>query len=200
MATTNQSLVKKKLADFESLTNNPYQEKLKPLFKIGWRRIDPEKAKQVVDTDSGEVLFISEVGNVKLLLNDNSEFTKLFAAANTEIPKLNTQGLKMLTHIFTLIKKDVDWIKIDMPCALKWCGFSSRTQLYNGIISLLDNKFICRKTGGANEYYINVNFFFNGKRTNLEFGHNLKSRLVDEARKGRLNIKKITESNEETAE
>lgn len=183
----------KKLSDFESLTKNPYQEKLKPQFKIGWRRIDPEKAKQVVDTDSGEVLFISEVGNVKLLLADNSEFTKLFAAANTEIPKLNTQGLKMLTFIFTLIKKDVDWIKIDGSSALKWCGFSSRTQLYNGIISLLENKFICRKTGGANEYYINVNFFFNGKRTNLEYGRDMKSRLIEDVKKGRLNLKKITQ-------
>lgn len=183
----------KKLADFESLTVNPYQEKLKPLFKIGWRRIDPEKAKQVVDTDSGEVLFISEVGNVKLIINDNSEFTKLFAAANNEIPKLTTQGLKMLTYIFTLIKKDVDWIKVDGSSAMEWCGFSSRTQLYNGLISLLEHKFICRKTGGANEYYINVNYFFNGKRTNLEYGKDMKSRLIESAKKGRINLKNLTQ-------
>lgn len=183
----------KKVSDFEALSSNPYQDKLKPCFKLGWRRIDPDKVKPMVDTDSGETVFLSEIGNVKLVINDITEFTKLFAAAYVELPKLTAPGLKMLTYLCSIIKKDVDWVRIEPALALEWCGFKSRTHVYNGIISLLDTGFICRKTGGNREYYINVNYFFNGKRINLEAGHDLKSRLIDDAKKGRLNLKKVKE-------
>lgn len=194
----NEESKKSKVSDFESFARNPFQGGLKPALKFGWRRIDPDKARAMVDADSGETVFLSDHGNVKLLLKDITEFTKLYGPALTQIHKLSTPGIRMLTYICTLIKKDTDWIKIEPSMAMEWCGYDSRTPVYTGLCSLLEHSFVCRKTGGNMEYYINVTYFFNGKRSNLDFGSELKERVLGEVKKGRKidNLQEFTDDTE----
>lgn len=185
-----------KFSDFESFNENPFQKSLRNNLKFGWRKSDPDKAKPMVDNDTGETVFLSPLGNVNIILKDNAEFTKLFGSSYEEICKLSTPGLKMLLYIFSIIKKDIDWIKIEPALAMEWCGYNSRTNVHVGICALLDGKFICRKTGGQMEYYINVNRFFNGKRTNLRAGTELKERLISDAKKGKIQLNEQNQTEE----
>lgn len=185
-----------KIGDFESFQENPFQKSLRPAIKHGWRTVDPDKAKQMVDMDSGETVFVSNHGNMKLLLKDVTEFTKVFNPAYSEMGKLSAPGLRMLTFILTLLKKDTDWVLIDLAAAMAWCHYESRTHIYSGLCNLMENKFICRKTGGNGEYYININYFFNGKRTELKYGQDLKERLYGDAKKGKLRTGEEIDENE----
>ncbi len=179
-----------KITDHETFKENPFQNDLgkSKALKFSWRHVDTEKLTPMVDADSGETVFLSAVGNVKVVLKDNTEFTKFFGAGCQAMLKLSSRGSRLLAYLLTIIKRDKDEVCIDVTLAQEWCGYSSRTQVYAGIESLLDCNFICRKTGTGGEYYINVNYFFNGKRTNLQFGTDLKSRLVSEAKRGKLKI------------
>lgn len=180
-----------KITDHETFAANPFQDDLKKskAIKFGWRHLDPSKVQHMVDHDSGESVFLSKLGNVQVVLNDNTEFTKLYGAAAKELLKLSVPGLKMLAFIFTIINRDKDWVLIDIETAMEWCEYSSRTRVYEGLCSLLQHKFLCRKTGRGGEYYINVNYFFNGKRTNLEVGADLKSRVIADVKAGRRDLK-----------
>ena len=50
-----------------------------------------------------------------------------------------------------------------MEDILQYTGYKTRANIYNGIINLLENGMLFRKTGSGS-YYININIFFNGNR------------------------------------
>lgn len=182
-----------KITDHETYKDNPFQADLakSKALKPSWRHVDPSRVTPMVNTDSGEVVFVSNMGNMKVMIKDTTEFTKIFGAGCAEISKLSTRGVRMLAYLLTIIKRDKDDVLVDVGLAQEWCGYKSRTQVYAGICNLLQHNFICRKTGTGGEYYINVNYFFNGKRINLAYGSELKTRLVSEVKNGRRKIEEV---------
>jgi len=187
----------KSLKDFEVFSENPYQSLLRGSIRFQWRKNDADAARPMVDTDSGEVVFLSDQEKVKLILKDTSEFCKVYTPAFEKIKDLTMPGISMLSYVLSIIQKDTDWIRIDVSEAMKHSGYNSRSNVYSGILCLLKNDFISRKTGAGGEYFLNVSLLFNGKRTGLEVGRGMKSRLLDDMKRGKLDINKYDEEKEQ---
>jgi len=189
--------MKKKLTDYEAFSKNPFQSLLRGAIKHQWRRNDTESATPMVDNDSGEVVFLSPSERTKLLMKDQTEFTKVYLPAYVAMKQLSVPGIRLLAYLMTLLQKDKDWVRIDIGDAMDWMGYESRTNIYSGIVALLEAGFISRKTGHNGEYFINVAYMFNGKRTNLEYGRDLKDRLINQLKQGKVNLDSQTEENGE---
>lgn len=187
----------KSLKDFEVFSENPYQSLLRGSIRFQWRKNDADVARPMVDTDSGEVVFLSDQEKVKLILKDTSEFCKVYTPALEKLKELTMPGICMLSYVLSVAQKDTDWVRIDVPEAMKYSGYNSRSNVYSGILCLLKHDFISRKTGGGGEYFLNVSLFFNGKRTGLNIGRGMKDRLMDEMKRGRLDITKYDEEKEQ---
>jgi hypothetical protein len=88
----------------------------------------------------------------------------LYVEELTIIKELSTAGLKVLCYVLKNIGAKKDDIAIHLQDCLEFTGYKSKVNVYNGIIELLDKKLLFRKVGSGN-YFINVNSFYNGKRT-----------------------------------
>lgn len=174
-----------KLNDFAVYEENPFQRFLGGSFKFSWKKND-DNGRQLVDPDSGEVLFLLEREQMKLLMKDSAEFSKVYFSCLDKLKNLTVPGLQVLSYVLFVLKKDSDVVYIDIEGVMEYVGYKSRTDVYRGIISLIENDFICRKTGKAGEYFINVSFIFNGKRTSLKHSDSLKEKMVNAVKKGTI--------------
>lgn len=71
--------------------------------------------------------------------------------------ELTKPGVKMLEYVIRVMDGG-DTVKVNIEDAMEWCGYSSRTNVYNGISSLIEKSFLARKTGNSGEYFLNGSF------------------------------------------
>jgi hypothetical protein len=115
--------------------------------------------KDVERTGEGLLLTYS---NVKV--SDSEKFVKWYDKSYSEIGKLSNAGVRVLSYILCVLPKNVDWVEIDMDDCMAHCGYTSVQAVRNGLLDLLEQRYIQRKSGGSNRFFINPNFFFNGQR------------------------------------
>ena len=58
------------------------------------------------------------------------------------------------------------------------CGYSARSTYYSAVCDFIDKKFLARKTGTESDFFINVDFFFNGSRMELDAAKEQVKRLL----------------------
>ena len=103
----------------------------------------------------------------KYNIKDNAKFFKIFAAF--DFSKLSKPSLSILSYILKKLQPQKDVVQIHPKLCMADCGWGSdsRAMFYRGLSGLLDSHLIFIKTGSDNEYFINVNMIFNGKRQPL---------------------------------
>lgn len=103
----------------------------------------------------------------KYRIKDNAKFFKIFTSF--DFSKLSKPSLSILSYIFKKLQPNKDIVQIHPKLCMADCGWGSdsRAMFYRGLSGLLDNSLIFIKTGSDNEYFINVNMIFNGKRQGL---------------------------------
>jgi hypothetical protein len=151
----------KKINDFESYLNNPSKILDKDLKKLHF--VKKGEVNEFVSAD-GELVKYQKLGDEVVSVIDAKEYRKLYVEELTIIKELSTAGLKVLCYILKNIGAKKDDIAIHLQDCLEFTGYKSKVNVYNGIIELLDKKLLFRKVGSGN-YFINVNSFYNGKRT-----------------------------------
>ena len=102
-------------------------------------------------------------------LVDTEKFIKLYASGIEHLAELSSPGFKVFQLVYRelLGQKDIDKIFLDyheLKYFEKWKW--SQVTFISGMHELL-KKEILFKAIGANQYFINVNLFFNGNRINI---------------------------------
>lgn len=171
---------KKRIKDYVSYEENPTTLRNK-IIGLGFGAKDLDTV--FVNDETGEWLETGRDKSQNEVVRDGHQHIKLFRPAQTEIIKLNSSGLAVLSYVFSILKKWKDEVFIDVE------GFSSfynsisdfegkdgRMVYYRGILNLLKYEMIYKKVGEGN-YFININMFFNGTRLKYEWVQNIQKRL-----------------------
>jgi len=159
--------VKKSKSDFPSFINNPSWTLVKQIEQGA-----TEEQFNLINKLSGEVtdFIMRKEGEKKesVVTVDRQPFIKLYLTSLEQMQMLSNSGIRMLTYILSILDEKTDTVKIDIEESIKFCRYSSRSAYYKGVVDLLERGFIFNKTGGKNNFHINVFFFYNGKRKKKE--------------------------------
>jgi len=161
-------MAKKKINDFPTFDLNPSVEEV----KFQRYPINPTKPVLITDKRTGDsydadVPDRSEVVIGEWGVRDRTVFFKVFDGAEMEIGGLSSAAVKLLMFIMKSVTKDTDEFRIDTNRCMTYLGYKNKVSVYDGIIGLLDAKFIYRKIGLDGIYYLNVNKVFKGTRQEL---------------------------------
>jgi hypothetical protein len=148
-----------KLSDFQTYSDSPFN--VSGIVPVHY--IEAGKSSQVVNVNTGELGIYSELGTEKSFNSDKLQFTKVFNGSFSDIKTFSPAALKVWCYIIENLQIRRDFIKVSIKECMEYCEYDSRMPIYNGICELIAKEFIARKVG-SNEYFINPNKFFNGKR------------------------------------
>jgi len=151
----------KTIKDYESYSSNPSCVLLQDMKIISY--VKRGDLISVQNTSTGEELLIQEMGKDKTSKIDTREYRKVYVESLNSIANLSSSGLKVWCYVLSRLIASKDEIGINMEDILQYTGYKTRANIYNGIINLLENGLLFRKTGSGS-YYININIFFNGNR------------------------------------
>lgn len=166
--------------DYESYSVNPSSSK----NRIQGLSIGAQLERQrITDILTDEVISDKITKGDKVLVKDKATFIKLFGEAQIDIVKLNSSGIAVLSYIFSCLGKCMDDVHIDNEefgsfynSIEGFEGKDSKMVCYRGILNLLLHKLIYRRVGEGH-YFINVNKFFNGDRTKVDWVTEINKRL-----------------------
>jgi Fic family protein len=118
---------------------------------------------ELADTTSGEVNVFRKAAKNKRVFVDTANYVKIYKEGLLVASSLGFGGKAMFLYIALNImahKEDI-YLPCDIVC--KWCGISRRTY-YRSLSELLDKNIIARKKGSSLEFFVNINYVFNGSR------------------------------------
>jgi hypothetical protein len=118
---------------------------------------------ELADTSSGEINVFRKAAKNKRVLVDTSNYVKIYKAAFPVLISLSRMSLITFWYIAENLKPHNDTIYLDCEIVGNECGFK-RTAFYGAISELIDKKVIARKTGSSVEFFVNINYVFNGSR------------------------------------
>jgi hypothetical protein len=164
--------MKKKLSDYVQSDDNLFLTELLPTFKAD--------AVYSVLKKVEDGLLLPTTG---VKIKDEENFIKWYRPCYEGIGELSNSGVRVLSYILKRLKTNKDWVLIDMDECMAHCGYTSVQAVRNGLLELLEYRYIQRKSGGANMYFINPNYFFNGQRhmidTLFDYTGKMKKDLID---------------------
>lgn len=152
-----------KIKDFEVYKDNPI-EKDGIVLRRYVKKDSGDGYVPMINGDSGEVEYFKSIGNGIERKHDSLMYRKVYYNCLPDVMLLSSGGLRVWCYILSVLKAGRDSVEIDMDECREYTGYSSKIMIYNGIIDLLNHKFIFRKVGSGAIYFINVNYFFNGNR------------------------------------
>jgi hypothetical protein len=122
---------------------------------------------ELADTSSGEVNVFRKAAKNKRVMVDTGNYVKFFREGLSVIQTLGFGGMSVFIYIAINLKPHRD--DIYLPCELicKECNISRRTY-YRAIGELLKKKVISRRQGSTVEFFVNINYVFNGSRLKLK--------------------------------
>ncbi len=150
----------KKLGDFDIYDRNPVDIVNQDLKLIS--SVKKGKVKHLQNLETGEQMNVQELDKQVSYFVDAKEYRKLYVAGFGNIAKLSSAGLKVWCYVLARLVPCKDEIEINMSDVMEYTGYKTKANVYSGIINLLENEMLFRKS--LNKYYININIFFNGKR------------------------------------
>lgn len=139
--------------------------------------IKDNQALIITDARTGEqTTGTSSATFVKPELIDTEKFIKLYTMGIDELMNLTASALKVFKIVYTMMRENpnTDLFTLDLDY-LKGLGIWkwSKTTFHNGLNELLRRN-VLFKCVAANQYFINVKFFFNGDRINIVKSYQLK--------------------------
>lgn len=148
------------IKDFESFRENPTIKD-----GIGVRQYVKKPSEiEMVNTDTGEVGIFKPASTCVNIPHDSLEYIKVFKQALPQVKDLNTPALKVWVYILANLTPKRDEVSIIMKDCIEYTGYTNPPPIYKGLVELLSKQFLFRKVGSDSTYFINSNFFFNGKR------------------------------------
>lgn len=115
--------------------------------------------------DNGEEVHFQKLGDRVLVNFDVHPFIKIYRDAIPMISMLSDAAIKVLMYVIGNISPKKDSIIIDKNACAAACGYKTIAQVNKGVHELLEKRFIYRKEGELPEFFININYIYNGKRS-----------------------------------
>jgi len=123
---------------------------------------------ELADVNSGEVNVFRKAAKNRRVLVDTGNYVKLFREGIEIICLLSPATLQVFFYIIRNLKPHMDSVSLESSVVCEKCsGFSDRT-FRRAIFELLDKKVIARKKGSSIEFFVNINYVFNGSRLKLK--------------------------------
>lgn len=156
----------KKVTDFPKNTENPFLKEMVEEIEPGTKRkmITPsnkELVQTVYNGQSGE--FIGHTAFMQYVEVDEKQFAKLYLSNIAAFWDLNKSSIRVFSYIMSNIKPNQDKIYFILEECIEFTGYKSKTMIFSGLASLLENKIIARGRASF-EFYINPLVVFNGNR------------------------------------
>jgi|GEM_PF-3957811 hypothetical protein len=148
--------------------NNPFSKEAVSSFKSDW--IDyREKGVRMIVEETGEVMDFKKPESSVQVFEDTARFVKFYAGFGEQFRKLKESGQSIFWFIFLKrLKRNRDFVYIDMAECVAYCGWKSKTGFYTGLCDLIEHDFIAKKAQEENCFFINITLFFNGSRKHLQ--------------------------------
>lgn len=162
----------KRLQDFDLHDSNPFEAvgvETRTRYKHGEQR-------EVFDTDDGSVKRLSELDQTLTYKVDTAPFVKVFTSSLSENKFLSIPGTRLYWYVLEQLRPGKDQVLIDIHGFLDSSGYAkpesetkqrSTVHYYRAITELLDKRYLSRRAGAPQTFYVNLNKFFNGDRTKL---------------------------------
>jgi hypothetical protein len=122
---------------------------------------------ELADTTSGEVNIFRKAAKNKRVLVDTGNYVKIFKEGLVVASKLGFGGMALFFYIASNIQPHQDNIFLQMEIVCKLSGIS-RPTFYRAVSELLKKGIIARKKGSSLEFFVNVNYVFNGSRLKVK--------------------------------
>lgn len=122
---------------------------------------------ELADTTSGEVNVFRKAAKNKRVIVDKGNYVKVFKGNNEVIRKLSVRGKELMFYLMLYIGIHSDVIVLDCGVVCEWCGWKKSTY-YTALDELLSKDIIARKKGSSIEFFVNINYVFNGSRLKLK--------------------------------
>lgn len=151
----------KTIKDYETYSINPSVVLAEDTKVINY--IKKGELKQFYNIETGEEVNYQEMGVHDNRNIDSREYRKVYVDGLPSIALLSSSGLKVWCYVLARIIARKDEVGINMEDCMEYTGYKTRTNVYSGIVNLLEHKLLFRKIGSG-VFYININLFFNGNR------------------------------------
>jgi hypothetical protein len=145
--------------------NNPFPIK-EGVIKECFKRIEGGDY-ELADTTSGEINVFRKAAKNKRVLVDTDNYVKIYKGALPVLKTLNRLSLVTFWYIAFHLKPHKDTIYLDCNSVGEECGFK-KTAFYEAIKELLEKNIIARKKGSTIEFFVNINYVFNGSRLKVK--------------------------------
>lgn len=119
---------------------------------------------------TGEVLGEADLAIIQTREVDDETFVKVYLAGIKQVGQLGKAGLRLFEYVYYQLAgaagRDRDIVAANLLLVNEWGGNMSAATYARGIGELLEKGFLFRSPTSDN-YFINVNFLFNGHRLDL---------------------------------
>jgi hypothetical protein len=122
---------------------------------------------ELADTSSGEINVFRKAAKNKRVLVDTANYVKFFREGLVIVSGLGFGALSMFIYIAINLKPHIDVISLPCDIVCKSCNFSRRSY-YRNISLLIEKQVIARKQGSSIEFFVNINYVFNGSRLKIK--------------------------------
>lgn len=153
----------KRIKDYPMCDTNPWApDRLIERLKF------EEGGEKIMRDENDDVFVLKPAIKFKgKFVKDYKAYRKVFVDGLDRVKKLTNPGLRIFCYMLFHLDKDTDEIRLEIEKVLDYCDYKSTTQYYIGVMDLLDNDFIARKSDEKSSFFINVNIFFNGDRARM---------------------------------
>ena len=122
------------------------------------------RGKPLVDPETGEIYNLVPMSERKQITVDERTYVKLYTESIYEFDDLTLAANKIILYAMRSLKPCTDIVKLIPKEVIECRGISSPTSYYKGLLELINKGFLFRKSNSDAEYFINVNYFYNGNR------------------------------------
>lgn len=140
------------------------------------RKRYPEKYKEVVNLPSNTHTPFNKITGIgvayidnKVVSIDKNPYAKVYLEFVDIVSKesIGLPAVRMLFFILKKLKVGSDVVRFTVLAAKAHTGYKADKSIYEGLVDLIKMGVIARKDGTEEEYFINPQYIFRGKRDKL---------------------------------
>lgn len=152
-------------------------------------RIKPRKQSRIgesfIISKDGHVLADGAIAFLEDQEVDTEQFVKIFLSGIRQYSQLNKSGATLFEYVYKELSgndgKDKDTVTINYLLVQRWMESISRRTYDRGLKELLDKEFIFRSLSTDN-FYVNIQYMFNGDRIVLAKSYRRKSNKTEQSK------------------
>lgn len=122
---------------------------------------------ELADIRSGEVSMFRKADRNKRVLVDTGNYVKLYKQGMRVALGLSNVGMMMFIYIASHLLPHADVVILECGSCCEFCN-CKRSTYFSVLSELLDKKVIARKKGSSIEFFVNINYVFNGSRLKIK--------------------------------